>query len=89
MTTMLPTEFRTVFDSRHLCHLPWEPASTPPPDKKLIIVRGTTGMMYPKSEFLAIGFYDGDWHPKTDHWYDVNNEHFTDQGFTVTHWCAL
>lgn len=79
--------------SRYLIHLPWRQG--PPPvavqvQKRLMLVKGTTGTMAPKDQFVALGFYDDEWHPNAaDHWYDLNNDHFSDQGWKVTHWCDL
>lgn len=88
MTCRLPEGFRSALDSRHLCNLDWQ--TKKPPRNKILIVQGTTGTMHPKDVFIALAFHDPLRHPKSgDHWFDMNNDHLTDQGWYVTHWCEL
>jgi hypothetical protein len=75
-------------DSRHLTNLPWH--DTAPPADTIVLVKGTTGMRAPKDEFVELAYFDPDYHPRADdHWFDMNNDHLTDRGFKVTHWCEL
>lgn len=88
---MSKIKMNIVEESRHLCHLPWRPVglSVPTTRHQIVLVKGTTGMMAPKDQFVALAFYDENWHPWSDHWYDMNNDHFADAGWKVTHWCEL
>lgn len=92
MSNMLPEGFESAQDSRHLCNLDWVPIMTvtPPPRNEIVIVKGTTGMRHPKDTFIALAFFDEEWHPRADqHWYDMNNDNFGECGWIVTHWCEL
>jgi hypothetical protein len=81
----------SALNSRHLCHLPWVRAAVAPHSRtQIVLVCGTTGMMAPKHEFVELAYYDDEYHPRAeDHWFDMNNDHLTDRGFKVTHWCPL
>lgn len=81
-----------VDNSRFLCHLPWksEANAHPASPKDIVLVKGTTGMMAPKDKFVELAIFNPTYHPAAgDHWYDMNGDHLTDRGLTVTHWCQL